>query len=441
LEAMQEMNAMSALRALAMIFIILYHWLWWNYMYAGSSNLVTPEFNTTAPAWLRWPLRGAILSQWSMISFVLMSARTDRQAQEAQKPGQLREMLLVLLMWMMAHRLLGVLLQLFHNVLGNDLQVMNVRGPHAWYLMFWMLCRVLSTFILPPLEYVFRQSGRLGSIVRTGLVLALAMVTQRYHTYPYISINFSLSLEQAYFQSWLYWLYVTAWFYQGMVTELVSRFWPKTIGPTLPLMLFVVIVTVIGWQDEVRAPLWFWRGSGYATCVHNPGGPDFWKLASCDAGLTFWKLASCDTGLAFLILLSIYSARDSPWLHWLGLVRMGKVSLGVYISHFFFDSYCLRLKCHGIFFRVGVLGLALPDMTVAYEAMGAYGGAAQLLVIIAYPTIFSLTIGALFQWAFMWCYLSAEHGFLQLVQLFGAQQLHAWRALLAWRRRPQLEKK
>lgn len=413
-DALLEVHTLAAMRGLAMVEVILFHWWWRIYAVKMSSNIISPEFEDDIQPGCRWFLRGNMQSQWAMVAFVLSSARTDRQAAEEKRPGQMRELVLVWAMMLFACWFLPELVQMSNVALGNGARVYDEPQPR-WYLLLWIVCRFYSSCILLPLDRVFQRIGALGTATRALLVLVSAVYTYKGGMWlPLFAwCNEQPDTLSAKFCRWNYptagdnntlcqvliWMYVAAWFYQTPIVSGILKYWPKHLGPGLPLFCFVAGTTAVGYIDEIRDPMWIWREHVGTLLLEMP----------------------LDTCLLGFLVLTLYLAASTPWLQRLGLVMMGNCSLGTYIIHFFFFMWVPKESIHSAFAGIntayfGVMGRHLPLMHDAVKAVRWAGGFAQLIVVLAYAVIFSLTIGNVFQKAFLATFTSVEKGVTRILR-------------------------
>eukprot|EP00929_Paragymnodinium_shiwhaense_P015979 TRINITY_DN12407_c0_g1_i1.p1 TRINITY_DN12407_c0_g1~~TRINITY_DN12407_c0_g1_i1.p1 ORF type:complete len:1179 (+),score=281.16 TRINITY_DN12407_c0_g1_i1:118-3654(+) len=407
-DVLREMTALSVMRALAISEVFLFHLLWTDFAVKDSSNLVVPAFDTFIPNDpIRWFIRGTLQSQWPMLAFALMSARTDRQALEERKPGWMRENMLVYCMFVFARWPLAVVMQLGNDALQNDVQIEWEHTNHRWYLAYWVICRFLSLGLL-QLERPLERLGKGGHLLRcTALVMmvyTLTFIDNHKLSKPPAFVDcddeYSLCFLTSIFHQgmgstivwWLYAIYIAGFWYGKPVAAAVWKMWPKNLGAVFPFFLFVAGTMLLGGLDEWRAPLWVWRQTPAMTYAMPP-----------------------DLLLFGLLMIAVYMAAEGPWFTRLRLVDAGNVSLGTYIIHLLFLVFALDTQQNGFEFRIGVLGVDVPDvkqtMTMVKPYLGSLG---MLLVFLVYPLIFGLTIGALFQKAFLSGFAAAEKGVYRL---------------------------
>eukprot|EP00928_Gymnodinium_smaydae_P040941 TRINITY_DN27722_c0_g5_i1.p1 TRINITY_DN27722_c0_g5~~TRINITY_DN27722_c0_g5_i1.p1 ORF type:complete len:1175 (+),score=127.73 TRINITY_DN27722_c0_g5_i1:86-3610(+) len=402
-DVLREMNVFSATRCFAMLEVCLFHWFWGgSFTHMFSANLVSTEATTFAPGWLRWFIRGTMCSQWAMYAFVLMSARTDRQAAEERKPGQIREACVVVAMMMFGYEALGYLVQLMNDVMKNGM-VVEHGADHLWYFGLFMTLKLATVCVLMPFEKYVRTLGpRPCEIARFLFVAGVLIYQCTWHHWPRIKYSvehhiFYVGIDKDFFDTWSWTLYIVAFFYQAPFVSWVLRSWPKKPGWLLPMSLFLVGNCVLGYLDEQQKPLHIWR---------------LW----CPVAFPQLLFDLCLLGL---LMLSLYFLSDGPWLHRFGLIRMGTYSLSFYVLHFFFLAYRSPPGEYGVWFKIGNFGPpCLHDAVISIRP--TFGGIGQLVVLLMYPVVFGLTVAPFFQWSFLGCFLAVEKGFMRIVSpIFG----------------------
>jgi hypothetical protein len=204
-------------------------------------------------------------------------------------------------------------------------------------------------------------------------------------------------------------------------------FWETTIGMPQVCNWFAMYVAVWFWGRDVVAfmrrlklsavisPIMLWAFLFLLPIIPH---------VKCDQ-VTDWCTKS-DLLVVFLqdffytlVLVTAISFANNSWLHRSGLVRIGNASLGAYILSYTMIAIDLE---HGgaplLCLRAGLLGLRIPDMVQALLWMKPHGGSmGQLLILLVYPAVFSLTFGACFQKAFVALFMRIERGTLRLLQL------------------------
>eukprot|EP00928_Gymnodinium_smaydae_P040937 TRINITY_DN27722_c0_g1_i2.p1 TRINITY_DN27722_c0_g1~~TRINITY_DN27722_c0_g1_i2.p1 ORF type:complete len:374 (+),score=32.85 TRINITY_DN27722_c0_g1_i2:105-1226(+) len=371
----------------------------------NSQNLVSSQATTFAPGWLRWFIRGSMCSQWAMLAFVLMSARTDRQAAEERKPGQIRETCIVFAMMLFGYEALGYLLQLVHDVTKNGV-VVDASAGHLWYFGLFITMKFTCVFVLMPFQRWLRTlAPRSGEIARFLFVAAVLSYQCTWHSWPQLdygtkSHTLHVRLQDAFCYSILWTVYIVAFFYQTQFAAVVLRHWPKKPGCLLPLSLFLAGNCILGYLDEQQKPFHLWL---------------IWSPMAIPQLLI-------DCCLVGLLMLSLYFLSEGPWLHRLGLIRMGACSLSFYVLHMQFLAYRSPPGEHGVWFKIGNFGPpSLYDAVMCVRP--TFGGIGQLVVLLMYPVVFGLTVAPLFQWSFLGCFLAAEKGVIRFATpLFGRRK-------------------
>jgi hypothetical protein len=197
-------------------------------------------------------------------------------------------------------------------------------------------------------------------------------------------------------------MYIGFFWYGKALSSAVWSRWPKNLGAAFPLVLFCVGNCILGGLDEHYQPMWTWRRP-----------PDLTLELFVDSILTA------------LLMICLYMLADGPWLSRLRLVEAGSASLGTYIIHWFFFGYCAELARLALSFKVGVLGIPRLSIIPVMESVRPWGGSlAMFIVWLAYPLIFSITIGTAFQKGFLSGFTAVEKGFLRMAA--GANT--AWKA-------------
>jgi acyl-coenzyme A synthetase/AMP-(fatty) acid ligase len=395
--ALKELEVLAVIRAVSMMSVVTFHWVWQHYAFRMGQNLISPAFQTAFPLYLRMFIRGFV-SNWSMMTFVLMSGYTDRKAAEEKRPGQARENVLVFVLYLASAFPLVPLMDLFNEVNKNGTIVANINGSingPRWYLLFYLVCRFYSSYVLMPLENRFKGSR---SIVLLRILLIcgaflVAATDPPHQLVPGLQPGTALGWIMDWIKPQWAWTkqgnmllpaYVVSWFFSGAVVKAGREHWPRSIGSWFPAFLFVSAIMYFGWVAE-QDKIFFNNGS--------------------------FLIMAVDFSIAVTFILAFALTAGSPWLRHSQLVRMGQASLGTYAIHYIFWQWDIGQKMFGLFgFRL--LGRSIvPDTLVALElARELAGGLGQLIVFFLYPAVFSVTLGVLFQTLFFSAFGAVEKG-------------------------------
>jgi peptidoglycan/LPS O-acetylase OafA/YrhL len=118
-----------------------------------------------------------------------------------------------------------------------------------------------------------------------------------------------------------------------------------------------------------------------------------------------WVMVALDLFLALMIILTFALAAGRQWLRWTPLVRLGQSSLGTYVGHVLFD----------FFMKQSIFRKHVPDLPSTMLFAGRYtGGFGELFAFFAYPTVFALSFGALYQSTFISMFGAIEKGFQRI---------------------------
>jgi non-ribosomal peptide synthetase component F len=396
-EALKELDVLAAIRGLSMMGVICFHWMWQHFSLHMGQNLISPSFQTTFPLWFRVFFRGIMISNWNMMTFVLMSGYTDRKAVEERRPGQVRENVMVFVLYLVCAWPLVPFLDLYNHVNHNDTIVANINGTingPRWYLLFYLVCRFFSSCVFMPLENRFKGTR---TIVLLRVLLVCGALLNAATDPPHIEGGPQLGTALGWIRGWLspgyaftkqgntfFPCYVISWFFGGAIVKVGQHHWPRSVGSWLPGLLFMSCIMYLGTLSE--------QG----------------KIFLNSGSLVMVAVDLCIT-LAFILAFAIAAGR--PWLRHSQLVKMGQASLGSYAIHFLFWQWDTGQKMFGLFgFRI--FGhVMVPDTLVAFEFAREWaGGFGQLIVFFLYPAVFSLTFGVLFQTGFLATFGAVEKG-------------------------------
>lgn len=386
-EKSDTLETFMVARGLGMIAVIIYHWAW---LCRGSDGV-----QSHVPQWLVPFIFTTCSNDWGMNIFVIMSGFTDRQDIDERKPEQWREVMLVSILWMASWYLIPQTLQFIADTLGDDTTLIQSSSHVSWYLVLWLVCRFLSTFMFSNIEAACRKVSTPALYsVRVSVVLTFLCAHNLLSNYVskhsgYIGDYYRLQengqlpifLQQDLFASILkcfinQWensfvcLYVVVWFLGKDVYGIIRSIWPSFVGSGfIWCFVTVVLFQYVGMLDV--------RDGHY-------------DVAYCQHVMRDICMASMVLGVSSVI-------SGTPWAGRCVFLAIGRYSLGGYVLHMFFMRH--RYHVYGLY---GFKAAGIPDIVEAMDLIRPwFGGIGQLAVLLAYPVIFSLSLGMGFQKAFL----------------------------------------
>jgi hypothetical protein len=402
---------MSAARGIAILPVLLFHWYYMPVAWYFP-EVVTRQFPFPSVLFMNI----GVGMNWSMQLFVLTSAFQDRASSEQKRPGEWKGDLLVVILLLIMYKPIPDILELLcwaGHGFAEPLSTFDIQPQTGvrWYLYFYLFCRALSYGVFAPILSALQKSGKTfvgaGSTAMVLLWFAIACAGEtktdaghlwweipsacpgmaQNNTYvwglawilPGVNASSSKALADCYLiphQTFLWYLaiYSVGWWYgKGIVR------WFKSNSPAIhPVLAFIggmVVMTVFYYLEQYEVWTTEWQEPDAAT----------WLLSYL-----------VDLCMAATLIYMLALMLRSRVLHYLGLVFMGRYSLGSYIMHVY------------MFGALGFLSAANPKALIQIPEVvdgiraaegypGAHYGIPQVLVLIAYPLLFMLTIGPLFQ--------------------------------------------
>lgn len=412
-DAINELDTMSAARGVGILPVLLFHWYYMPIAWYHP-EVVTRQFVYPTVLFINI----GVGMNWSMQLFVLTSAFQDHASTLQRRAGEWKGDVLVFILLLIMHRpipmLLDVLCWAVHGF-SEPLGSYNIEAQTGvrWYLYFFLICRAISFGLFAPCYTAMKKGGELSVAVgSTVMVLAwwsLAWVGEN-KTEEGLFFWESLTVCPGYTQN-EGWVHFVAWFLPGVNEGSGSE--PAYCG-LLPHQTFLwyLAVYATGWWYGRSIMRWFKKHSpavnpifavlGFLFVVYA-----FYYLEQYQVLTTEWREPDAatwcvsylvDLCIAASLIFMLSCAVSGRWLHRLGLVYMGRYSLGTYILHVY------------MFGAAGFLSAANPHALIrmpeivdgikAVEGMpGAHYSIPQLLMLLAYPILFMLTLGPLFQMA------------------------------------------
>jgi acyl-coenzyme A synthetase/AMP-(fatty) acid ligase len=395
-DALLEQDVLAASRGISILFVITFHWFWPQYFETGhmwDPNSVTAAFTNDYPFWLRLFLRSSLISSWCMTCFAIMSGYTDRKAAEERRLGQTRENVLVLFIWL-SYPLLVSLMSIVITFERNEVGLKSLIRSPLWYFAFYLLCRLFSSCVMMPLERCLRSTRFIAPIriLLIGFSCMYATITPP--LFPQcgwfcdiVNILLGLWIESKMLIGFLLPGYVLSWYFGADLVRFVTKHWPSNIGPWAPASICLGVMLSLGWLAE--------KDIVHHWCTFDG---DFGKPGK-------WVMVALDLFLALMIILTFALAAGRQWLRWTPLVRLGQSSLGTYVGHVLFD----------FFMKQSIFRKHVPDLPSTMLFAGRYtGGFGELFAFFAYPTVFALSFGALYQSTFISMFGAIEKGFQRI---------------------------
>jgi len=410
-EAINELDTMSAARGVGILPVLLFHWYYMPIAWYHP-EVVTRQFAYPSVLFINI----GVGMNWSMQLFVLTSAFQDRAAAELRRSGEWRGDLLVVILLVIMHGPIPQLLELLCWA-GHGFQVplssihVDAQTGVRWYLYYFLICRAISSLIFGPCMSALKRGGEffvaIGSTLMVLLWFAIAWIGENktsdgrlWWEVPTACPGFAQNSS---------WVWAISWLLPGTNGSSSSD---VAYCPLLPHQTFLwyLAIYAAGWWYSASIVKWFKAHTpnvfpafavvGFLLVLYF-----FYYLEQYQALTTAWSEPDASTWcLIYLVDLCIASsliftlsfAIRGRWLHNTGLVFMGRYSLGTYILHVY------------MFGALGFLSAAndsavikIPEMVDGIHFVESWPGASyglpQLLVLLAYPVLFMLTLGPLFQ--------------------------------------------
>lgn len=410
-DVINEMDTMSAARGLAILPVLLFHWYYmpiaWYY-----PDVVTRQFPYPSVLFMNI----AVGMNWSMQLFVIASAFQDRLGTEQRRAGEWRGDLLILILLILTFKPIPKLLEVIcwaGHGFAEPLTSFHIEPQTGvrWYLYFYFICRGLSFGLFGPCLSALQRCGKtavgVGSTAMVLLWFGVAWMGETKTSDGHLWWEVPTACP-GYAQNSTY-VWALAWLLPG-IDESDSK--ALAYCPLLPHQTFL-------WYLAIYAAGW-WCGKGIvrwirmnSPAIHPliafPCGVlvmvAFYYLEQYQVWTTEWKEPDAATWcLSYLVDLCIACAIfytlalmvRSRALHYTGLVFMGRYSLGSYIMHIY------------VFGALGMMSTTnpkalfhIPDVVDGIRYVEGYPGASygipQLVILLAYPLLFMVTIGPLFQ--------------------------------------------
>jgi len=410
-DLINEMDTMSAARGIAILPVLLFHWYYmpiaWYY-----PDVVTRQFPYPSVLFMNI----AVGMNWSMQLFVIASAFQDRSGTEQRRPGEWRGDLLVVILLMLTFRPVPKLLEMLcwaAHGFAEPLSKFHIEAQTGvrWYLYFYLICRALSFGLFGPCLSALQRCGKTAvGVGSTAMVLfwfAVAWMGETKTSDGHLWWEVPTACPGYAQNSTFVWS--LAWLLPG-VNESDSK--ALAYCPLLPHQTFLwyLAIYTAGWWYGKGIIRWFKMNSPAVhplialpcgllvmICFYYLEQYQVWTMEWKEPDAATWCLSYLvDLCMACSIFYALALMVRTRALHYLGLVFMGRYSLGSYIMHIY------------IFGALGMMSTSnpkalfhIPDVVDGIRAVegypGARYGAPQLVVLLAYPVLFMLTIGPLFQ--------------------------------------------
>jgi acyl-CoA synthetase (AMP-forming)/AMP-acid ligase II len=410
-EVINELDTMAAARGVGILPVLLFHWYYMPIAWYHP-DVVTRQFPYPSVMFINI----GIAMNWSMQLFVLTSAFQDRGATEQRRSGEWKGDLLVIILLLFMHRplpwILSVMCWAGHGF-SAPLSTYNIEPQTGvrWYLYFFLICRALSFGVFSPCLAALKKEGEraiaLGSAAMVFLFFAIAWkaedktsdgrfwweVPDACSGYPQNSsyvwliswilpgVNEGPGSDAAYcpllpHQTLLWYLavYAAGWWFGKAIVRWFKVHTPS-VNPLIALLGFFVVIYLFYYLEQYQIMTTEWHEPTASTWCMN------YLIDMCIAA-------------ALIFMLSFAVARK--WLHYCGLVFMGRYSLGTYIFHVYAFGMAGFLSADNpnALFKIPEM---VDGIKLVEGAPGSSYGNPQLLVLLAYPIIFMLTLGPLFQ--------------------------------------------
>mmetsp|Transcript_15770 Transcript_15770/g.45224 ORF Transcript_15770/g.45224 Transcript_15770/m.45224 type:complete len:433 (-) Transcript_15770:101-1399(-) len=406
-QALQENRAMSAMRAVAAMDLVIYHWYWCHFTWCTKTVLPGSlwEWKPQGSEWFLALVQGMHSTEWCMEIFILMSGYAD--SREASQ-SMLKQNLLGLFLWIIARvpipHIFDFVIQV---VLQNpDQRTAYREGQHRWYILYYLFCNFLHSFLFLPLRNALASKHRSLAVIAPAAVLACMAVVTRTLTpdngkdfshfplnlcpvplgtwQPYFEPLINLVADEVHMEEhscpftkphvWLLMQYSLAWWLGPPLVDLYreSR-WGRVVsklGPLPWLALFFGGLTLLGTRYDTLDGVW---------------------LSWVDFVDPVW---------AYVLILGLALASQCWWFPLSFLAWLGNYTLSVYIFHVYFVTLDRKEESYGFaFFTYRQNTTLIPAPANAVLAVGHWPGSslAKLVVLVAYAVVFAATFGVVFQ--------------------------------------------
>jgi len=420
-EEIAQLETLAAARGLAAAFNLIYHWYWIfpvDVKAATWSGPPTWALSKNVPSrWLQIFLRGLLEHDWTTQVFLIASAITDRQAAETGQPGQLRQEMMTLVLYLAMSCPLPQIFQMGLQAFGNDRLLVMVT-EHRWYLLAYLQCRLLHRYVLLPFERALKSvPTKAADASRFLLVATCWLLSSTYH-FKRGEFCEGFNPDGVMFNT-IAWLWAGAYLDRtdGTTHCFLNYHWLMCKSLTLYVVAWIYGKPLIAWA---KGQQWLTRLGPF---------PMPWTALLCtlifvfgsteDAHRKIGYEGGCLLSLAMLMAMAQWSA--GPWLRNTGLIFLGNASLGIYCFHCYFMC---QLNCRdptkslslpsniicgeGLFYFSHHNRRIIPDVTSAMQILSPYGGFVQLTALATYVWAFALLIGWPLQHLFLKLFLSAE---------------------------------
>jgi amino acid adenylation domain-containing protein len=355
----REDNVLSASRAVAMMAVFIFH-----EFYVMCTQLPYDVFATNdesaalvQPRWFITLLRGAMQSQWPMMTFVVATAYADRR--DADQSLFSRKEMYVLFLFFAAYWPMPELFTFVWNLVLPYTTMCEPAGDtsHRWYLAFHLACRVLHVSVFTPVSQAvahsnsaakrmsykaaivlvftawayFQTSSGFNANICSGLPKEHALKQVLAWFLPYIQ---NMETDHTVCHLWnveprVHWLivaYTVTWWFGA---DLFSVHWLKgfqRIGPYLALGMLLIVWYTIGELDTLGLLM---KDNWGSFDGPRPAAP--WVL-----------LTALDLSLSCLVIMTFSLMSEDSSLKKL-LVWMGKYTLGAYLGEALWKIFAQRV--------------------------------------------------------------------------------------------------
>jgi len=418
-EAINELDTMAAARGVGILLVLAFHWYYmpiaWYY-----PAVVTRQFVYPSVLFINIGLG----MNWCMQLFVLTSAFQDRAGAEQRRSGEWKGDVLVLALLMFMHGPLPKLLEFLcwaRHGFSEPMSAYHIEPQTGvrWYFYYFLICRAMSQYLFGPCLTQLQKGGdrcvAVGSTLVVFACFAVAWAGEtktadgtlwwqvpdacpggfaqhspwvRFLAYFLPGTNVGPGNEIAYcpllmHQTLLWYLavYAAGWWYSRAIVR-----WFKARTPSMPLIVPVVACICVMYA--------FYCLEQYQILTTQ------WEEPNASTWCLSYLIDLC---IASVLIFTLSCAISGKWLHYSGLVFMGRYSLGSYVFHVYMFGAMGLLSASNpkaLFHITEVVG----GIQAVEQFPGASYGIPQLAVIIAYPVIFMLTLGPAFQIGFVSAY-------------------------------------